>query len=503
MRRITIALALVLALALTLPAAAEVEEITVGGSIQVRGQVLTPGPNIEGFDEYEGDGTYWADDDNPNLDWITQRTRLNVDAKMSGGVRGFVELQAFDFWGVDNPRMDWWGGAWGDLFSWNSEADAEAGDILNGYDSDFLTGGSLAGQGNDPVQLYQAYIEMNDIADYPVRLRIGRQELALGREWLVGNNDAGVNFSGLAFDAIRLTYADDMFSVDAWWSKLMDFSTPSTLILAGGEVVQQDADIDFSGLYATYKGLENMEIDGYFLWIRDGQSDSEFLGAEDTKEVLNLYTVGARVAGSMDLEAGMLDYGLEGAMQFGDDNIEGTDNDSGEYGGWALNAMAGFTFATDYSPRIEAEYAYFSGDDKDDEDVDSFIRLFSDVHYGELNLGQNLDVAATNLHIFRLGASAKPCEKSTVRLDALYFMLAEDDEAGSGETFGFAQETSTYDDQVGWELDLAMDYQYTEDLLLTAGWAHFFTDDAFKNSYGEGINDDDIDYLYVQAQLTF
>ncbi len=57
-------------------------------------------------------------------------------------------------------------------------------------------------------------------------------------------------------------------------------------------------------------------------------------------------------------------------------------------------------------------------------------------------------------------------------------------------------------DDVGYELDLMADYQYTEDLNLRVGWAHFFADDAIENSWGLG-QDDDVDYVYVQALLVF
>jgi hypothetical protein len=222
--------------------------------------------------------------------------------------------------------------------------------------------------------------------------------------------------------------------------------------------------------------------------------------------------VGARVAGCFDFDLGMLDYNVEGAMQFGDNQL---DND---YEGWALNAMVGFEFAdVMWSPRVEAEYAYFSGDDDlNDGDTGEFIRLFSDVHYGELNLGGALDANATNLHILRLGASAEPVEKLTVSADFYWFLLAEDDDCGYGKTFGVPQYDDP-DDSVGYELDLMAEYQYTEDLTLSAGWAHLFVDDAMENSWGwheelyvgDGwyvdycTSDDDVDYLYVQAKLVF
>jgi hypothetical protein len=407
-----------------------------------------------------------VDDDLPSQAWYSQRTRVNVDATLSGGVRAFVELQAYDFWGdID------------DVDSNLSESATEAG--------------------NDEVAIYQAFMDVNNIADYPVMVRVGRQELVYGREWLLGNNDDGVNYSGLSFDAIKVVYTDEMFQVDAWASKLFDGNsslTPATV---------QDEDIDFYGVYGTYTGIEDIDIDGYLMLIRDPSAGGE---------TDYLYTIGARVDGDWDwhpaMGTGLIDYNIELAYQFGDTTADG------DYEAWALNLMGGYTFAdVQWTPKVELEYTYFSGDDDIlDGDTESFNRLFSDVHYGAINLGGDLDAATTNMHIFRIGGSAIPIEKLTVSADLLIFLLAEDDSQGLALTFGNAQvgdpivgplSAAGDDDSVGYELDLAASYQYTEDLNLKVGWAHFFVDDAMENAFGSGTNDDDIDYLYVQAALDF
>ena len=362
-------------------------------------------------------------------------------------MRAFVELQAYDFWGDD-------------------------------IDDGFLSESSTE-SGNDLVSLYQAYIDMNDIADYPVMLRIGRQELSYGREYLIGNNDAGLNFGGLSFEAIKLVYEDEGIRVDAWTSKRTENNSPLSL----PDV--QDDDTDFYGIYGTYSGIENTTLDAYLLLVRTAA------GAGD---VDYLYTVGGRAAGIVDIGAGAIDYNAELAVQFGDTAA------GGNYEGLALDLMAGYNFSdVEYSPRVELAYTFLSGDDNADNDTEAFQRLFSDVHYGELNLGGGLDAAATNLHILRIGGSAVPVEKLTVSADLLYFLLAEDNAAGGALTFGRAQGANP-DDEVGLELDLVASYDYTEDLNLRLGWAHFFAGDAIENSWG---GDDDVDYLYVQAALTF
>jgi hypothetical protein len=466
MKKISLFLALVLVAALALPAAAEVEEITVGGSVQVRGQYLTPGfqrivtviPPFS-FVTFEG-----FNDDIEDEYWVTQRTLVNVDARLTGNVRAFAEIQAFDFWGLDGDDVDL------EAASFNM--------------SDPILTAGFAGQGNDILELYQGYIELDNIADTPLMLRVGRQELVYGREWLIGNNNDGVNFSGLAFDAVKLGYVADTFKVDAWWSQLANFANPTTVLSFGQS---EDASIDFFGVYGTYTGFENTALDAYFLWVRD---NTEFAGDDND----NLYTVGARLAGCWDMMGyvpGLLDYNVEGAYQFGD-TAQG-----GSYSAWAFNALGGYTFdKVTWSPRVEAEYAFFSGDEGDieDEDIDQFNRLFSDVHYGEMNLGGNLDANATNMHVFRVGASAVPVERWTLAADLYYFLLDE------AENTVFGAFNTSDDDNVGWELDLVADYQYTEDLNLRAGWALFFPDDAIENSWG---GDDQTNYLYVQAALVF
>jgi hypothetical protein len=349
---------------------------------------------------------------------------------------------------------------------------------------------------------------MNNVCDYPVQVRVGRQEIVEGREWLIGNNSAGVNFSGLAFDGIKGSYDTDLFRVDAWFAQLADFASP--LVAPDQEA---DANVNFSGVYGTYKGIENMALEAYFLWVRNPDQsfsiDGIFPASDD---VMNLYTVGARIAGSWDMMGwvpGMLDYNLEGAAQFGDSGMANEDGDSGDFGGFAIDAMAGYTFSNVmWTPRIEGEFAFFSGDDDlTDGDTDEFVRLFSDVHYGEFNLGGNLDANATNLIVGRLGVSVVPVEKLTMKADAYGFWLAETD--GGGKTFGIPQLSVDDglivlgdDSDVGYEIDLVTDYQYTEDLNLRAGWAVFIPGDAAQNSLGAG-NDDIINYLYVQAQLVF
>ena len=96
-----------------------------------------------------------------------------------------------------------------------------------------------------------------------------------------------------------------------------------------------------------------------------------------------------------------------------------------------------------------------------------------------------------------------PTEKVGCGLDFFWY---EADEAIDG----LSEET------LGQETDLYATYQYSEDLGFKVGWSHFFTDDGVNESLtaanglrtlsglvGDNLKDDDVDYLYWEATVSF
>ncbi len=98
------------------------------------------------------------DEDSNDLSFVEQRTRLNVKADFTNEVSAFIELDSYDIWGED-------------------------------FRSNYITGADGRAVSNDDVEMYQAYIEANEMFGMPIRMRVGRQELSFGSEWLVGVND--------------------------------------------------------------------------------------------------------------------------------------------------------------------------------------------------------------------------------------------------------------------------------------------------------------------------
>jgi hypothetical protein len=448
-------------------AQAELQNVEVGGSVRIRGN--------------------WFDfDQNPFINggedstFVEQRTRLNVKADFTDEVSVFIEFDAYD--------------NWGDSFRANP-----------------YTGLDLSSDafGNDDIDLYQSYIQINNAWGLPITTKIGRQEIELGSEWLVGNQDASSIYTGLSFDGVTSTYTADAFTVTAMSLKLNesfeDFG---------------DGDVNLYGVYGSYIGLEDWQFDAYWLYVTENEDDRTGvapvangvfgLGTSDA----DLHTIGLRGAGTY----GAFDLESEVAFQFGDVerldpgffNFFG-DNDL-DYDAFAFNLEAGYTFDITWTPRVYLGAAFFEGGDQgqnngffggNNNDL-GFNRLFSNWEYSEFLENGEL----SNSIIYRAGVSAMPTEKISLLLAATYFQADEETDG-----FNFLWWNDSSDDNEGIEVGLYGDYQYSEDLVFRAGYAHFFGDDGVEdgnfvanNGLALFLDDNDggeYNYLFWEAEISF
>ncbi|MBI4557658.1 MAG: alginate export family protein [Candidatus Hydrogenedentes bacterium] len=452
----------------------------------------TGGPVVSRYD--------WDDRGN-DLKFVEHRTRLNVRADYTNDVSAFIELESYDLWGED-------------------------------FRSNYVTGADArAATGND-VEVYQAYIESREMWGYPLRLRIGRQEMKMGKGWLV--DDITTALIGQSHDAVRLTYDTNAFSVDAWWSKLAENSP-----------LEEDGDVDFYGIYATYKALEPVDISLYWMYLRDARSlnDTNFvwpiewvedlLGLDDY-DPTNLHTVGLRAFGQYEA----WDYDLEVAYQTGDaDQVGfrfkpfGYGDDDAEYDSWAGDLEVGYTFDMQWSPRVFIGGAYFEGEDnrdlsfwdwlnpfdRSDASV-SFNRLFPGKPYSAiLEIGQDM----SNFYQIRGGVEAHPTETVTAGLTVAYYGINEPFDWPPYVTLGrfripiapaLSFWTKEADNEIGFVTHLYAKYNYSEDLYFKLGWEHLFTGDglaegSFTHRYGlefsGGTDDENANYFYCETGLKF
>lgn len=414
---------------------AELQNVEIGGSIRIRGNYF----NMDSL----GDDSF-----------IEQRTRLNVKADFTQDVSAFVEFDYYDIWGED-------------------------------FRSLYLTGADFRGGLND-VELYQAYIEARNLWGSPLSARVGRQELALGNQFLVGVKDVSAVFPGQSFDALRLTFANDLVSIDAIAAKLVENY---------GDFGEDD--VDFYAVYGSYIGLEDVTLDAYWMFVRD---DEGLLANVLNGTTVDLHTIGLRGAGVI----GGFDFELEAAYQFGD--VDGVPSACPfpfgtadvEFDEFAINAEMGYTFDASWQPRIFARFVYLGGGDPDNslwsnDYTMPFNRLFSNVEYSEV-LDQT---ALSNVLVYSLGMQALVTESLEMKVVGSYYQADE--------------EYLNVGDDLGWEVGLYADYYYSEDLVIRAGYAHFFGQDGLDAAritdhglgFWAGNSDDDYDYIFLETEIAF
>ena len=510
---------------------AELENVQVGGEIRIRGNYITNGlvrtalmgvPEVRwpawmltgrpiggpgGAGGSNGLGVVstvkWSDSNGGDFGLVEHRTRLNLNADFTRDVNAFIELDSYDIWGQD-------------------------------FRSNYITGADASPLTTDDVEIYQAYIEAENMFDLPLRLRVGRQELSFGSEWLVGPKDFVYFFYGRSFDGARLTYKNDAFSVDAFAAEL-----------AEGGPFEEDEDVWFYGIYGSYTAVENHTFDLYWLWLRDarrvadtnlswfGEWVENVFGLDDY-ETTNLHTVGARGAGVI----GAFDYEIEAAYQFGDAGQVGTTfkpfvygDDDAEFDTWGGHFDVGYTFDVAWMPRPFVGAAYFGGEDNRDisfwewlnpfdrpEASVSFNRLFSNAMYcGAIDAFNDL----SNCWLARAGVVFHPTEAFDVIVAATYFEAIEPFDAPVHVKFGryripvapllsfWTQENS---DELGWDTSIFVVYHYSEDVTCRFQYSRVWVDDGLSDGayiynnglmFSGGVDDKDADYIAAEMSIKF
>ncbi len=190
----------------------------------------------------------------------------------------------------------------------------------------------------DVFDLRQAYINFGR-GEEGWQLRVGRQELALGDERLVGA-DSYWDCLGQGFDAVRLGFAGTRFRAAAFtgfrvqpsWRRWDPLSTDNRI----------------SGFSVQFKTGDAF-LEPYLVWKR-GSDTRDLMEHHGHRDVL---TPGLRTQGPLPYS---LDYNAEMALQRG--HVV-ADRISAWAGHWELGWRP---LGEDFGPRLSLEYNYASGD---------------------------------------------------------------------------------------------------------------------------------------------
>jgi hypothetical protein len=357
----------------------------------------------------------------------------------------------------------------------------------------------------DEFDLHQAYVVVGNHKEFPVSLKIGRQEMIYGDERLIGaflwNN------IGRVFDAAKVRWQNPWFGVDVFGSRP---------VIPDNHNFNMSNDYEyFSGAYFNSKLIPHQTTEWYFLARNVSPKALSYTGVTQLPfSARDIYTFGIRVK-STPGELNGWDYNAEAIGQLGHFNDPaapaGTDP-SLEHQAFAFFAGGGYTFSdVKFSPRVGLEYNFGSGDsDPTDNKHETFDNLYPTNHkfYGSMDF-----VSLQNIHNIRVNSSAKFLPRLTVNADYHLFWLADTHDnfytAGGGRRGGTAPTPGTgyginptYDDFVGSEIDLVTTYAINSQATLEAGYGHFFTGKYIEQSLSvPGTKD--ADWVYVSLNINF
>jgi len=325
--------------------------------------------------------------------FMRQRARLGLRFAYGDEVQALVQVQ--------------------DVRTWGEESDTLGDFSANGFD------------------LHQGYLEL--AVDSDLRLRIGRQEIQLLNQRLIGN--VGFVEQGRSFDAVRLMARafDQQLSIDVFYARTLD-ALP---------VASQAADDLFA--YAL-----KLQLGDYF--------QPALIGVLDLSSGTDRVRMTQGVVLQSEFPFG-LRFGIEGYVQAGSATVEAADVG---YLAWMFATRLRFTLVdSDAAPFLEAFVETLSGDDDpSDSNEHVFDTLFATNHkfYGEGDFFLNIPADTAKRGLLDAGAmlGAKLGEDGFGQLAFHIFQTM----AGRGGATSYGQEI---DLTVGVKLNphLALDFNYS------------------------------------------
>src|SRR3972149_6701779 len=313
--------------------------------------------------------------------FFEQRTRINADANVNDTTKVFIQVQDSRKWGSEDPMPTT------EVLPSKVDRTIDTGDNDNGG-----------------IDLSQGYVELSKLFGLsPVSVKMGRQAMFYGEQRLIGSLEWSNN--ARRFDALKFMYKHNVVDIDVWTAKIVE---------NGGEDWGNDDNLN--GVYATLKNIPKNAVDVYLL--------EKVAGATN----LNLYTIGARVKGTV--ENVNVDYNAEAAIQSGDFDTNSSQSAS------AYAIRAGYTLPDMKGLRVGVEYDAATGNKASAspgttaEDNKAFDNLYPTNHY---LYGFTDDVNWTNLNAWSLNISLKPVDKLNLAVEYWNYQRAEKTSAGKDD----------------------------------------------------------------------
>ncbi len=471
MRRIITLLFLIgIIVGITIPAYSSVENVKVGGDFTIYGA-------------YRHDFSFT--NNYKTNDFLQSSVRVWVSAQLSNNVSTMIRLI--------NERD--WGQSIGEI--------------------------QFPDPSNGNVTLDLAYVKIITPTCYSIT--IGRQDLKIGQGFVIGSQYNAVNYNsgqpgfggsgGVAdllapdlglqksFDAIKIDYKDEILplSGQAFVAKINGNSTSNAT-----PPLANNNDVDLYGLSLLYAptnwSIEPYIIDeynyGYQATMNPNPPPTEILPYAVPNSDSSLSAAGLR--GTLKIpSAPGLSFKGEYAKQFGTDEQQYQ-----SYEGWAGYIGGKYIFQTTMKPYIDLQYSLYSGQTPGNANIKAWQPMYPSglsSQFGAIGYpavwamlygGQGFNGATQyyapyypGVKVAKIGIGFQPLTRLAVYIN--YYNLSLDKKLPA---IGLGTVTS---DSVGNELDLGLNYAYSQDVNFGLTVGQLFRGDYIKDYLANGMTTDD------------
>lgn len=351
-----------------------------------------------------------------------------------GRVRAFGDLNINDRVRVFGEFV--WGDSFGEELA-SPPTDVNRGDLLNLF----------------------ADVRLFDVADHPVYVRGGRQELLLGSQRLVSPLDwANVRRT---FQGVKVFRQGDAWDFDAFWVQ----PTPAN----PNEFDSPDENQNFAGAWLTYRPEKGRFLDFYYLFLDNSNAVTQ---QGITRYPAEIHTLGTRWTGDM---SGLL-WDAELMLQLGQQQQQDL------LAGAATLGVGRHWKDTCWSPTVWVYYDYASGDaNPNDGNFHTFNHLYPFGHYylGWIDLVGRQNVHDLNAHVYFY-----PASWVTMFVQYHHFWLNHSTDAlynAAGVAYR-RDPTGAAGNNVGDELDFVANFHLARYSDLLLGYSRLFGGDFLRGT---------------------
>lgn len=312
------------------------------------------------------------------------------------------------------------------------------------------------------IDFHQAYFSLSGIFSLPMSVKLGRQELAYGKQRLIAS--AGWNNFGNAFDALSAQYVAGSVTLEGFFAKLV--GTQTSLYSE-----------NISGLFSTVKYSDLHSADLFLFYDNNTAPISK--GADKGESRLGRYSSGVMFSGKPK----PFDYEAELILQKGSFAV--TDSSLlTSVSAYLYAFSAGYTVIPESKLRVGLKFQVMSGDDDQKSGTyTSYNTLFSSAHsfFGYMDFfpktTPEYGIRAFSIHssIDVAPATGMTLDLYTYRYDAV-------------PTIKTSSGAVLRDQSIGYETDITITHKYNSFILFNGGVSAFIPGPSMKALKGPGVS---------------